>query len=75
MRPSASVDQIAAVTDKAEGHGGEDRLVRFERRQIADPCAADAEGEQGKRHHAARGCTEGGENAAERQPCRPIRAP
>src|SRR6266851_5564346 len=58
------IDEVKAVTENARRGGDEERLVGSERRQIADPGAADAEGEQDQRTDAAGRCGERAENAA-----------
>src|SRR6516165_10295024 len=65
-----AIDEVVADAEAPGGRGEEDRLVGRERRQIADPGAADAEHEQGGRQDAAGRGGERAENAAGRRPPR-----
>src|SRR5579872_450042 len=64
--PRLAVDEGEAVAQEAQREYGEDRLVGFERRQIADPGPTDAEGEEGEGHDAARRRSQGGQDPSER---------
>src|SRR6516225_2391659 len=63
-----AIDEVAADAEAPGGRGEEDRLIGRERRQIADPGAADAEHEEGERQDAAGRGGERAENAAGRGP-------
>src|SRR6266545_3408159 len=58
------VDEVEAVAEQACRPGDEERLIGCERRQIADPGAADAEAEQDQRHDAAGRGGDGAQNTA-----------
>src|SRR5215813_8205240 len=63
-----AIDEVVADAEAPGGGGEENRLIGRERRQIADPGAADAEHEQGERQDAAGRRGERAENAAGRSP-------
>src|SRR5689334_18382286 len=70
-----SVDEPITVAEERESDRDEERLVRFESREIADPGPADAEAEEDEWHDAARRCRERAEEAAGRhQPLPALRS-
>jgi hypothetical protein len=62
---------MEAGPEEHERDGNEDRLVRRERRQVADPGATEPEAEQDERHDAAGRRGKGAQHAAGGKPSLP----
>lgn len=69
--PRLPIHEVETVSEEARRSRDEERLVRRERRKVADPGAADAEAEQDERNDAAGRGRERAENAADRDQALP----